>query len=194
LSSSSPESATSDVDDSRRARAEEERRSCGHEVAMGGMKWGARVSQGAGGCGHSLYSRCRNGRIQRLGGGHPTVGWEAGRVRELGFGRLGRHCAWGRATFGPTCIESCLGSARWAEVAVQALKGRRARPVLGTIDRASGQVRAMLFRDVLHVANRARPIWNTIPEAMPSRRTSQLGHHDKKASACISPLARCFPL
>jgi hypothetical protein len=37
---SSPERATDDADDGRRERAEEERRSTGHEAATGGMKWG----------------------------------------------------------------------------------------------------------------------------------------------------------
>jgi hypothetical protein len=87
---SSPERATDDADDGRRERAEEERRSTGHEAATGGMKWGGgRVLQGAGGCGRGLYSRCPNDRIQRQGGGHPMVGWEVDWGRELGLGRLG---------------------------------------------------------------------------------------------------------
>jgi hypothetical protein len=47
-------------------------------------------------------------------------------------------------------------------VAAQALNGRRAGPALSTIDRASGRVRAVLFRAVPRAANRARPIWNSI--------------------------------
>jgi hypothetical protein len=47
-------------------------------------------------------------------------------------------------------------------VAAQALKGRRAGPALGTIDRASGRARAVLFRVVHRAANRARPIWKSI--------------------------------
>jgi hypothetical protein len=72
----------------------------------------------------------------------------------------------GRAAFGLTYIGPCLGPARRAEVAAQALNGRRAGPALSTIDRASGRVRAVLFRAVPRAANRARPIWNSILVAM----------------------------
>jgi hypothetical protein len=47
-------------------------------------------------------------------------------------------------------------------VAAQALKGRRAGPALGTIDRVLGRVRVVLFRVVPRAANRARPIWKSI--------------------------------
>jgi hypothetical protein len=47
-------------------------------------------------------------------------------------------------------------------VAAQALKGRRAGPALGTIDRVSGRARVVLFRVAPRAANRARPIWKSI--------------------------------
>jgi hypothetical protein len=56
----------------------------------------------------------------------------------------------------------CLGPARRAGVAAQALRGHRAGPALSTIDRDSGRARVVLFRVVPRAANRARPIWNTI--------------------------------
>jgi hypothetical protein len=62
----------------------------------------------------------------------------------------------------PPPIGPCFGPAQRAEVAAQALKGRRAGPALGTIDRASGRARAVLFRVVPRAANRARPIWKSI--------------------------------
>jgi hypothetical protein len=77
-------------------------------------------------------------------------------------GRPGRHSALGRVAFGPTYIGPCFGPVRRAEVAAQALKDRRAVPALGTIDRASGRAKAVLFRVVPRAANRARPIWNSI--------------------------------
>jgi hypothetical protein len=64
----------------------------------------------------------------------------------------------------PPKIGSCLGPARRAGVAAQALKGHRAGPALNTIDRALGRVRVVLFRVVPHVVNRAWPIWNTIAD------------------------------
>jgi hypothetical protein len=51
-------------------------------------------------------------------------------------------------------------------VAAQALSIYRAGPALSTINRASDRARAVLFRAVPHAANRARPIWNTIPLSM----------------------------
>jgi hypothetical protein len=114
--------------------------------------------------------------IQRLGGADPTAGREAGRGRELGRWREQA----GRATFGPPCIGSCLGLARRAEVAAQTLKGCRAGPALGTMDRASGRARVVLFRAVPRTANRARPIWKSIPRpessygpARPRRKATQ---------------------
>jgi hypothetical protein len=49
----------------------------------------------------------------------------------------------------PVKIELCLGSALWAEVAAQALKGCRAVLALSTIDCASGRARAVFFRSCL---------------------------------------------
>jgi hypothetical protein len=63
---------------------------------------------------------------------------------------------------GPLKIGPCLGPARRAGVAAQALRGHRAGPALSTIDRASGRARVVRFRVVPRAANRARPIWNTI--------------------------------
>jgi hypothetical protein len=63
---------------------------------------------------------------------------------------------------GPPKIGSCLGPARRARVAAQALKGHRAGPALSTINRASGRARVVLFRTVPRAVNRARPIWNPI--------------------------------
>jgi hypothetical protein len=51
---------------------------------------------------------------------------------------------------GPPKIGSCLGPARRAGVAAQALKGHRAGPALSTINRASGRTRVVLFRVVPH--------------------------------------------
>jgi hypothetical protein len=65
---------------------------------------------------------------------------------------------------GPPKIGPCLGPARRARVAAQALKGHRAGPALSTINRASGRARVVLFRAVPRAVNRARPIWNTIME------------------------------
>jgi hypothetical protein len=62
----------------------------------------------------------------------------------------------------PPPIGLCLGPARRAGVAAQALKGYRAVPALSTIDRASGRAWTVLFRVVPRAANRARPIWNSI--------------------------------
>jgi hypothetical protein len=45
----------------------------------------------------------------------------------------------------PVKIELCLGSALWAEVAAQALKGCRAVLALSTIDCASGRARAVFL-------------------------------------------------
>jgi hypothetical protein len=63
---------------------------------------------------------------------------------------------------GPPKIGPCLGPARRARVAAQALKGHRAGPALSTINRASGRTRVVLFRAVPRAVNRARPIWNPI--------------------------------
>jgi hypothetical protein len=63
---------------------------------------------------------------------------------------------------GPLKIGPCLGPARRAGVAAQALKDYRAVPALSTIDRASGRAWTVLFRVVPRAANRARPIWNSI--------------------------------
>jgi hypothetical protein len=62
----------------------------------------------------------------------------------------------------PPPIGPCFGPAQRAEVAAQALKGRRAGPALGTINRASDRARAVLFRVVPRAADRARPIWKSI--------------------------------
>jgi hypothetical protein len=66
---------------------------------------------------------------------------------------------------GSAKIVSCFGPALWAEVAAQALKGGQAGPALSTIDRALDRARIVLFRVVLRASNRARPIWNTIPQS-----------------------------
>jgi hypothetical protein len=62
---------------------------------------------------------------------------EAVRVEELGFFIY----MWidgfvGRAAIGPVKFVPCLGPARRAGVAAQALKGHRAGPTLSPIDRA----------------------------------------------------------
>jgi hypothetical protein len=67
---------------------------------------------------------------------------------------------------GPPKIGPCLGPARRARVAAQALKGHRAGPALSTINRASGRARVVLFRAVPRAVNRARPIWNPIHPAL----------------------------
>jgi hypothetical protein len=61
----------------------------------------------------------------------------------------------------PPPIGPCFGPAERAEVAAQALKGRRAGPALGTINRASDRARAVLFRVVPRATDRARPIWKS---------------------------------
>jgi hypothetical protein len=48
----------------------------------------------------------------------------------------GRFSAFSRAAIGPLHTGSCFGPTRRAEVAAQALKGRRAGPTLSTIGRA----------------------------------------------------------
>jgi hypothetical protein len=48
----------------------------------------------------------------------------------------GHFSAYSQAAIGPLHIGPCLGPARRAEVAAQALKGRRAGPALSTIGRA----------------------------------------------------------
>jgi hypothetical protein len=58
-------------------------------------------------------------------------------------------------------IGPCLGPARHAGVAAQALKDYPAVPALSTIDRASGRAWTMLFRIVFRAANRDRPVWNS---------------------------------
>jgi hypothetical protein len=88
----------------------------------------------------------------------------------------------GRAAFGLTYIGPCLGPARRAEVAAQALNGRRAGPALSTIDRASGRVRAVLFRAVPRAANRARPIWNSIGKSESSKEYHDTIFHKEKTS------------
>jgi hypothetical protein len=55
----------------------------------------------------------------------------------------------------PPPIGPCFGPARRAKVAAQALKGPRVGPALGTIDRASGRARAVLFRVVPRAVDRA---------------------------------------
>jgi hypothetical protein len=59
-------------------------------------------------------------------------------------------------------------------VAAQALKGHRVVPAIGTIDRASGRVMAVLFRVVPLAANHARYIWNTITTVYIGRAMTQL--------------------
>jgi hypothetical protein len=54
---------------------------------------------------------------------------------------------------GPLIFVLCFGPAQRAEVAAQALKGRRAGPALGTIDRASGRASAVLFQVVPRAAD-----------------------------------------
>jgi hypothetical protein len=65
----------------------------------------------------------------------------------------------------PPPIEPCFGPAQRTEVAAEALKGRWAGLALGTIDRASGRARAVLFQVVPRAANRARSIWKSILKA-----------------------------
>jgi hypothetical protein len=49
----------------------------------------------------------------------------------------------------PPPVGPCFGLAQRAEVAAQALKGRRVGPALGTIDRASGRARSCFFGSCL---------------------------------------------
>jgi hypothetical protein len=134
------------VDGREQRRGGEEKRRTRLKWGSGGMKWGLGFRRGgaaAAAAGYIPHSQ----RPDPTAGRRPSNGRMGGRLGVIGV---------------PPPIGSCLGPARRAEVAAEALKGRRAGPAIGTIDRASGRVRVVLFRAVPRGVNRAQPIWNTI--------------------------------